>query len=90
MPPPAEHLLSERELRALDALYAERSADGRPVSWGPLVEELRELRRLIEKATVVRLPDGQTLRTWNQFYTWAHRRYHALEDGCDAWIGDDA
>lgn len=90
MSPSAEHWLSERELRALDALYAERSADGRPISWDRLVEELRDLRRLIEKGTVVRLPDGQMLRTWNAFYTWAHGRYHALEDGCDAWIGDDS
>jgi hypothetical protein len=30
------------------------------------------------------------LRSWQEFYQWAHGRYHMLEDGADKWIGDDA
>lgn len=30
------------------------------------------------------------MRSWQQFYTWAHGRYHMLEDGYDTWIGDDS
>jgi hypothetical protein len=39
---------------------------------------------------VIRVDDTHTLHTWQDFYAWAHGRYHALEDGYDRWIGDDA
>ncbi len=52
--PLREYTLSGARLQALDALYAERSPDGRPTSWGPLVEGLRELRRAVEAGVVVR------------------------------------
>ena len=84
-----EHLVSAEELNALDALYAARSPSGHPTSWRVLVEELRQIRRAIEAGTVVQVEGVATLRTWQQFYDWAHGRYHMLEDGCDAWIGDD-
>ena len=76
-------------LRTLDAMYAERSASGRPTSWRALVEELRKIRRAIEAGAVVEVEGEGTLRTWQEFYSWAHGRYHMLEDGCDLWIGDD-
>jgi hypothetical protein len=50
---------------------------------GALVEELRVIRRAVEAGFVVEL------RTWQGFYSWAHGRYHALEDGYDSWIGSD-
>ena len=81
--------VSAEELRELDAMYEARSASGRPTSWVPLVEALREIRRLVEAGTVVQIEGGVTLRTWAEFYAWAHGRYHMLEDGCDPWIGDD-
>ncbi len=84
-----EHFVSLHELSAMDALYAERSPSGRPSGWGPLVESLRDVRRLIESGTAVRIADGPVLGSWSEFYAWAHGRYHALEDGYDAWIGDD-
>ena len=77
-------------LRTLDAMYAERSASGRPTSWRALVEELRKIRRAIEAGAVVEIEGEGTLRTWQEFYSWAHGRYHMLEDGCDPWIGDDS
>ncbi len=77
-------------LRTLDAMYAERSASGRPTSWRALVEELRRIRRAIEAGAVVEIEGEGTLRTWQEFYSWAHGRYHMLEDGCDPWIGDDS
>ena len=85
----ADHVVSTEELGELDALYAARSASGRPTSWHALVEELRKIRRIVEAGTAVRVENEATLRTWSEFYAWAHGRYHMLEDGCDPWIGDD-
>jgi hypothetical protein len=91
----SEHILSTAKLKELDALYEETEDMGvlgrRPSGWGTLVEELREIRRLVEGGTKVRIEGTETvLGTWQGFYTWAHDRYHALEDGYDSWIGDDA
>ncbi len=85
----AEHMISTEDLRALDALYEARSPSGRPTSWHALVEELRQIRRAVEAGTVVQVEGDATLRTWSEFYAWAHGRYHMLEDGCDPWIGSD-
>lgn len=83
------NVVSMEELRELDAMYAARSPSGRPTSWLALVEELRRIRRAIEGGAVVQIEGEGTLGTWQEFYAWAHGRYHMLEDGCDAWIGDD-
>jgi hypothetical protein len=83
------HTLSVEDIQELDALYAERSPDGRPTGWGPLVEGLREIRRAVAAGVAVQVEGGPRLRTWGGFYEWAHGRYHALEDGFDQWIGDD-
>lgn len=87
--PKREHTIPAGELRELDALYDERSG-GRPVSWGSLVESLRAIRRAVEAGVVVTVEGGETFRSWQGFYGWAHGRYHMLEDGYDKWIGDDA
>ena len=87
--PRREYPLSAARLEELDALYAERSPSGRPLSWGILVEDLRELRRAVEAGVVVPVEDGPRIQTWQEFYAWAHGRYHMLEDGYDRWIGDD-
>ena len=84
-----EYIVSAEDLSALDAMYARRSPIGQPTSWRPLVEELRKIRRIVEAGTVVHVAGEATLRTWTEFYDWAHGRYHMLEDGCDPWIGDD-
>jgi hypothetical protein len=84
-----EYTLSTERLAELDALYEARSSGGRPVSWGGLVEELREIRRAVEAGVVIQVEGGPTLRSWQEFYAWAHGRYHMLEDGADKWIGDD-
>ena len=84
-----EHMVSAEELSALDAMYAARSPSGQPTKWRALVEELRQIRRIVEAGTVVQVEGGATLRTWSELYDWAHGRYHMLEDGCDPWIGDD-
>lgn len=83
------YTITAEKLSAFEALYEERSTSGRPVSWGTLVEELRGIRRAVEAGIVVTVEGGQTLRTWQDFYHWAHGRYHMLEDGYDKWIGDD-
>jgi hypothetical protein len=60
-----------------------------PTSWRALVEELRQIRRAVEAGAVVQVEGAGTPGTWQEFYAWAHGRYHMLEDGCDPWIGDD-
>lgn len=81
--------ISAERLRELDELYDERSESGRPAGWGSLVEELREIRRAVEAGAVVKVEGGPQMRLWQDFYDWAHGRYHALEDGYDDWIGND-
>jgi hypothetical protein len=88
--PKTDHTLSAEELGELDARYAARSADGRPTDWGTLVEALREIRRAVEAGVAVSVEGAPPMRTWQDFYAWAHGRYHMLEDGYDSWIGDDA
>ena len=88
--PRPDYALADEKLRQLDALYAARSAEGRPVSWGGLVMELREMRRAVEAGVVLHVAGAPPLATWQDFYQWAHGRYHMLEDGADRWIGDDS
>ena len=87
--PRQDYLLSSERLRELDGLYEERGPDGRPNSWGILVEELREIRRAVEAGVVINIECERAIRSWQNFYDWAHGRYHMLEDGFDQWIGDD-
>jgi hypothetical protein len=87
--PKRDCTIPAERLRELDGLYEERSTTGRPIGWGILVEELREIRRAVEAGVVVTVEGAATFRTWQDFYDWAHGRYHALEDGYDHWIGDD-
>lgn len=92
--PIKEHTLTIARLKELDALYEEREDAGafgqRPTRWGILVNELRQIRRLVEGGITVRVEGTQTvLNTWESFYSWAHGHYHMLEDGYDSWIGDD-
>ena len=88
--PKQQHTIDEAQLAELDALYTQRDPSGRPGDWGILVEELREIRRAIELGVAVTIAgEPKPLRGWQSFYQWAHGRYHMLEDGYDAWIGDD-
>jgi len=92
--PIEEHTLTVERLKELDLLYEKREEMGalgrRPTDWGTLVSELREIRRLVEADVKVKIEGTQTvLTTWQSFYSWAHGRYHMLEDGYDSWIGDD-
>ena len=92
--PRASYPISAERLADLDALYAERLPTGRPGEWGTLVEELREIRRAVEAGVIVTIEgptvkDNLKLNSFTAFYTWAHGRYHMLEDGYDRWIGDD-
>ena len=86
---PDVRLVSLAELEELDGLYTARSASGRPLYWGALVDRLRVLRRAVEAGTVVQIEGASALHTWSEFYAWAHGRYHMLEDGYDHWVGDD-
>ena len=90
--PIEEHTVTLEKLQYLDALYEERDDTGnggRPTQWGALVDELREIRHLVEAGVEVKVEGTDTvLTTWQEFYEWAHGRYHMLEDGYDSWIGD--
>ena len=88
--PKQQCTLSGETLRELDALYNTRSANGRPTGWDILVEELRDIRRVVEAGITIHVEGEQPIQNWQQFYAWAHGRYHMLEDGADKWIGDDA
>ncbi len=88
--PRESYTISGETIRELDALYEERSSTGRPNRWGTLVEELREIRRAVEAGVVINIEGEQPILNWQDFYSWAHGRYHMLEDGYDKWIGDDA
>ncbi len=81
-PPGNLYSLGSR-VSGLNAPYAERS-----FRW--LVEDLREIRRAVEAGVVVQV-EGATLTSFNSFYSWAHGRYHLLEDDTNTgWIGDDS
>lgn len=88
--PKQDCTISSEFIRELDALYSERSSSGRPSSWGTLVEELRGIRRAAEAGVIVSIEGGPQIQTWQDFYSWAHERYHMLEEGQDKWIGDDS
>jgi hypothetical protein len=88
--PRQNYTISNERIRELDSLYEERSVTGRPNSWGILVEELREIRRAVEAGVMVNIEGEKSILSWHNFYSWAHGRYHMLEDGYDKWIGDDA
>jgi hypothetical protein len=88
--PRRSYMLTGDQLRTLDALYEGRSPSGRPTGWDALVEELRELRRAVEAGVAVTVEGDGLLQNWQEFYQWAHGRYHMLEDGADKWIGDDS
>ncbi len=85
-----EYTISNELVHELDALYGERSSSGIPSSWGILVEELRRIRRAVEAGVVVTIDGGPQILNWQDFYSWAHGRYHMLEEGQDKWIGDDS
>ena len=87
--PRQDYTFSAEKIGELDAMYEERADSGRPSSWGMLVEELREIRRAVEAGVVVNIQGEQPILSWQNFYCWAHGRYHMLEDGYDKWIGDD-
>ena len=87
--PQEAYTLTADRVSELDALYDSRTPSGQPDGWAMLVEELREIRRAVEAGVVIQVAEGPTLRSWQEFYTWAHGRYHMLEDGADKWIGDD-
>lgn len=85
----SEHTITIENLSELDALYEQRE-NGRPTRWGDLVYQLRQIRRLVEGGVRVKIEGTSTVLTsWSSFYSWAHGRYHMLEDGYDSWIGDD-
>lgn len=83
--PKRSHTISADELGELDTLYEERSTFGQPAGWGLLVKELREMRRAVEAGVVVNVEGSPTtMKSWQNFYDWAHGRYSMLEDGYDS------
>lgn len=87
--PVETHTIAEKELKGLDDLYESRDERGHPDGLNALVEGLRDIRRAVQAGVEVEV-EGKTLKNFDQFYSWAHGRYHMLEDGADKWIGDDS
>ncbi|MGB5058396.1 MAG: hypothetical protein WBO48_06875 [Candidatus Promineifilaceae bacterium] len=86
--PIKEYTFSTEQLQELDALYQARGENGRPDSWGTLVEKLRGARRAVEAGVVVTI-DDRPFQQFSSFYSWVDERYHMLEDGYDSWVGND-
>jgi len=81
--PKERHALTAKQFATMDEEY-----EGRQFRW--LVEGLREIRRAVEVGVVIEVEDKE-LKSWNDWYTWAHGRYYLLEDDINtAWIGDDS
>lgn len=87
--PVEKHTITKKELRDLDELYESRNEHGHPDGLNALVEALREVRRAVEAGVEIEV-EGKVLNNFRKFYSWAHGRYHMLEDGADKWIGDDS
>jgi hypothetical protein len=79
--PKQTYTFTDAALQEMDEEYKNRE-------WRTLVARLRDIRRAVEAGVVVHI-NGKKLNSFDSFYTWAHGRYHALEDGYDSWIGDD-
>lgn len=83
------HIITSEMLRDLDVLYGDTPMQS-DHNWSLLVERLRQIRRLVESGVTVKIERSETVLTsWQEFYSWAHGRYHKLEEGSDQWIGQD-
>ncbi len=81
--PVQEYSIDDGTLAEFDQMYKARE-------FLDLVDELRDIRRAVEVGVKVHI-DGQTLKSWGGFYSWAHGRYYLLEDDTGSgWIGDDS
>ena len=54
-----------------------------------LVEELRDIRRVVEAGVAVHIEGIARILNWQQFYAGLMKVHDMLEDGADKWIGDD-
>ena len=81
--PIPKHTVTQERVADFDELYEGRRFE-------LLVDHLREKRRLVEAGIEVDIEGTDTvLKSWQDFYSWAHGRYPLLEEGADSWIGDD-
>lgn len=79
--PKASYTVPKSFIEKVDQLYEEES-------WNWAVEDLREIRRAIDAGVEVEI-DGEKFTKAGDFYNWAHKRYHVLEEAADKWILDD-
>ena len=79
--PKSTYKVPEKEIEKIDQYYEQEE-------WDWAVECLREIRRAIDAGVVIKIGDQQ-FTTAGSFYTWAHKRYHILEEASDKWILDD-
>jgi hypothetical protein len=78
--PKAMHQVSAANLAAIDEDYQQKD-------WSAAVAQLRDIRRAIDAGITIEL-DGQTFISSGAFYTWAHQRYHVLEEISNDWMMD--
>lgn len=76
--PKQSHQVSEDDLASIDKDYSDRA-------WSSAVAQLKDLRRAIDAGITIKV-DGRTFTSSGSFYTWVHKRYHALEEASDDWI----
>ncbi len=79
--PKSAYKVPDKEIEKIDQYYEQEE-------WDWAVECLREIRRAIDAGVVIKIGDQQ-FTTAGSFYTWAHKRYHILEEASDKWILDD-
>jgi len=78
--PKQSHQLSDADLAAIDEDYEQKD-------WSAAVAQLRDIRRAIDGGVTLKI-DGQTFKSSGFFYTWAHQRYHTLEEISNEWMMD--
>ncbi len=79
--PKSTYEIPDKEIQEIDQHYEQEE-------WDWAVESLREIRRAIDAGVVIQIGD-QEFTSAGSFYTWAHKRYHILEEASDKWILDD-
>ena len=78
--PKQTHQVSKADLAGIDQDYQTQD-------WSAAVAKLRDIRRALDAGVTIEI-DGQPFKSSGSFYTWAHKRYHALAEISNDWMMD--
>lgn len=83
---PIQHYkLSPEKLAHMDACYEKTNEQGQLIGWTELVNDLRNLFRLIDAGVTIQI-GKKHFEAFTPLYSWAYARYRALEEGYDEWF----